>query len=254
MGIVDDSLIGAATLVRGPHEADDLGGSTRGITHRDILQLDSGGEGHLNTSGGVDKRATLCLFAKPPIAGRVKTRLAAEVGAVRAAELAAAFLADCWHVQWPKRVLATTDASFDFGFDAERWSQGEGDLGARIERILRRAGLGIAIGADSPGFPLGALDDANEALLAGNAAMGRALDGGYWLLGLPECPEGILADLPWSSATTADATEARLRLWGFEVHQVDPWFDIDSGSDLDHFRRRVPRARAPRTWSVLGDG
>jgi glycosyltransferase A (GT-A) superfamily protein (DUF2064 family) len=39
-------------------------------------------------------RAAVCIFAKPPVAGAVKTRLIPVVGAERAAELAEAFLQD----------------------------------------------------------------------------------------------------------------------------------------------------------------
>ena len=201
-----------------------------------------------------DKGPTLCVFAKPPIPGQCKTRLAATVGASRASELAAAFLADTWDVRWPSKILATTDAAYDFGLGADRWAQGTGDLGARLESILRRAGGGVAIGADSPGFPPEALIRATEALRRGEAAIGRTTDGGFWLIGLPHVPAGLFADLPWSSPRTAEATVARLRGFGFEVGEVAQWFDIDEAADLEVFRGRVARHEAPRTWSVLDLG
>ena len=40
------------------------------------------------------REAMICIFAKPPVAGQVKTRLAAAVGDLRSAELAQAFLDD----------------------------------------------------------------------------------------------------------------------------------------------------------------
>jgi len=206
----------------------------------------------LGTVVPIDKGVTLCIFAKPPRPGQVKTRLAASVGTVRAAALASAFLADSWAVPWGRKIIATPEPDFDFGLGAERWDQGSGDLGARIARILGRAAPGIAIGADSPGFPLAALCDAAAAVGRGEAALGRARDGGFWLLGLPRCPEGLLADLPWSTDGTAEATELRLEARGFRVHRVDPWFDIDDADDLAHFRRRVPVGHAPQTWSALG--
>ena len=206
----------------------------------------------MGTTTPIDKGVTLCIFAKPPRPGQVKTRLAASVGPAQAAVLAAAFLGDCWAVPWPRRVLATTEPAFDFGLGAERWDQGPGDLGARIARILRRAAPAIAIGADGPGFPESALTEAAAALSRGEAALGRARDGGFWLLGLPHCPEGLLDGLPWSTEQTGDATERRLVERGFHVHAVAPWFDIDDAADLAHFQRVVPVRRAPRTWSVLG--
>ena len=40
------------------------------------------------------EQAVICIFAKPPEPGKVKTRLIPELGEQRAAELAEAFLQD----------------------------------------------------------------------------------------------------------------------------------------------------------------
>ena len=53
----------------------------------------------------------LCVFAKPPRVGEVKTRLAPALGAEGAARLARAFLLDTWalvtRVPWATPVLAS---------------------------------------------------------------------------------------------------------------------------------------------------
>ncbi|MFW6088053.1 MAG: hypothetical protein ACODAG_12660, partial [Myxococcota bacterium] len=43
-----------------------------------------------------DHRIAVCIFAKPPTPGAVKTRLATVVGHAAAARLADAFLRDTW--------------------------------------------------------------------------------------------------------------------------------------------------------------
>lgn len=205
------------------------------------------------------QRGTVCVFAKPPVGGRAKTRLAAVLGQERASALAGAFLADTYAVlaRWggARIVLATTDPTADHGVPADRWDQGGGDLGARLERMLARAlaagPWAIALGADSPGLPSSHLDAAREALQAHEAVIGPTRDGGYWCLGLRRCPPGLLADLPWSRSDTCEATVRRLADRGLSVALAPAWFDVDEPADLAHFRQRVAPEDAPRTWALL---
>lgn len=205
----------------------------------------------------------ICVFAKPPVPGRVKTRLAARFGAAYAAELAAAFLEDTWglvnSVAWAEPVLATTGAFPALGWRgaAEVWLQGEGDLGERMERVARRAleraDSVLLVGADSPGLPPRLLEQAREALLGADAVLGPSDDGGFYLLGLRRCPEGLLRGLPWSAPTTLAATRARLEERGLAARSIDGWFDVDVPADLERLRAGLERGliRAPRTAEVL---
>ncbi|MEJ7599921.1 MAG: TIGR04282 family arsenosugar biosynthesis glycosyltransferase [Kofleriaceae bacterium] len=207
------------------------------------------------------ERTPVCIFAKPPVAGAVKTRLAEPP---RAAELARAFLVDtCAAVRtlpWADAILATT-GSLDPALAAELavpvWLQGDGDLGARLERVLRRAlassGTAVAIGADSPGMPRELLDRARLALRTTDAVLGPSEDGGFYLLGLRRCPEGLLADLPWSRSDTFAATLARLHSRGLSPNVLDPWFDVDRPADLARLNRLLTTGAvlAPATARVL---
>lgn len=207
---------------------------------------------------------TLCIFAKPPIPGKVKTRLAAKLGDTQAAALATAFLSDTWQAAqlgpWTQVVLATTDgteAEFGLTPTPQIWLQGDGDLGARIERIILR-GLGetsavIAIGADSPGLPPRLLHAARAALHAADAVLGPSDDGGFYLVGMRRCLPGLFAGLPWSEAGTFAATRQRFEQSGLEVAILEPWFDVDLPEDLDRLRQtlRSGAAHAPATATVL---
>lgn len=204
---------------------------------------------------------SVCVFAKPPVAGVSKTRLAAGVGPERAARLAGAFLTDTLRplsaIPGLRLVLSTTDVEGDFGPipEVERVPQGGGDLGARVARTLsrelERGPWTLALGADSPGLPVERIHEAIAALEAGRAVLGPTEDGGFYLLGLCRCPEGLLADLPWSSPETAAATWARLVDHGLAPIRLAPWFDLDEVADLERFRHEVPRSRAPATWAAL---
>ncbi len=104
----------------------------------------------------------ICIFAKPPQPDRVKTRLIPAFGAERAAELAEAFLHDTVALvrtlPWAECIIAATERFERSYFRPEEvWLQSEGDLGERLEKILRlalkRRSTVLAIGADSPGLP-----------------------------------------------------------------------------------------------------
>jgi rSAM/selenodomain-associated transferase 1 len=215
---------------------------------------------------GVAVRAgtAVVVFAKPPRVGEAKTRLAATLGAVTASRLARAFLEDTWRMvsAWPSvtPVLATTDATaaeWPAALRPSLWLQGPGDLGARLERVLRRAlrrhARAIAIGADTPGLPPSLVESAQHALDRSEAVLGPALDGGFYLIGLRRCPRGLLRGLPWSAADTFARTIERLRASGLDVAVLPPWFDVDEPRDLRRLRRWLDRGRAnaPATRRVL---
>jgi glycosyltransferase A (GT-A) superfamily protein (DUF2064 family) len=187
-----------------------------------------------------------------------KTRLARGVGPEAAARLAAAFIRDTVDAiaatPGLEPVLATTDTAWDFGVDARRVDQGGGDLGARLDRVLRagiaRSGAAFAVGADSPGIPTSLLAGALDALEANPAAFVPTEDGGFAVMAVRTLPDGALADIPWSARTTLSAVEARFASEGGAT-RLPEWFDIDEASDLERFRVQVPRDRAPHTWAVL---
>ncbi len=206
-------------------------------------------------------KPTFCLFAKPPVPGRSKTRLGRVVGDERAAQLASAFLTDTWNtlgtLDWANRMLSST-VSTGLPVEADVWQQCEGDLGARIEHTLsealRHGPYAFAIGADSPGLPLGVLSAARIASHENEAVIGPTEDGGYYLLGLQRCPPGLLADLPWSSPDTFRATRARLLEQGFSVAVLERWWDVDEAHDLDRLRDHLTDHAhlAPVTAALLG--
>ncbi len=189
------------------------------------------------------RRGCVCVFAKPPRAGLVKTRLAAALGAPGAAALARALFDDTWRLacslEWADAVLATTDVAapeWETIGSAMIWPQVCGDLGLRLEEILR-SGLAahrfaIAIGTDAPGLPRALLDAARDAVQTLDAVLGPAEDGGFYLLGVRACPPGLLAGIPWSAPDTCERTLARFRERGLRTAMLPSWFDVDRPEDL----------------------
>jgi rSAM/selenodomain-associated transferase 1 len=206
--------------------------------------------------------AIICIFAKPPIPGSVKTRLIPELGAERAAELAEAFLEDTVAmvrtIPWAECIIAASKTFARNYFKPEEvWLQSEGDLGDRLEKVLRlalkRKPIVLAIGADSPGLPAAYLENARQALATADAVLGPSADGGFYLIGLKNCPVGVLEGIQWSHSTTLAATVHKLEQFGMKTVLINPWFDVDSHEDLERLRRLLANdpSAAPKTAELL---
>src|SRR5207302_7931644 len=106
-----------------------------------------------------------------------------------------------------------------------------------------------AIGADSPGLPAAYLESARQALTTADAVLGPSIDGGFYLMGLKDCPAGVLLGIQWSHFTTLAATVAKLEQFGMRTVLINPWFDVDGHEDLERLRRQLANdpSAAPRT-------
>jgi rSAM/selenodomain-associated transferase 1 len=209
------------------------------------------------------ERIVCLVFAKPPRPGLSKTRLAAAIGPDAAASLAGAFLRDTASLlsrsPGVRAVLSTPEPLAWHGVDLPCWDQGQGELGARLERSFRRAlqrhPAAIAMGADSPGIPAAHLQQVLSLLAEAPAVLAPTDDGGFWALGLTRqalpALDGLFDDLPWSSPDTAQATLARLRQRGLPPALGPGWWDIDVQEDLRRFSREVPPGDAPETHAAL---
>src|SRR6516225_1191898 len=90
---------------------------------------------------------TLGMFVRHPVPGRVKTRLAAEMGDQRACDIYAAFLSDLvarFQSTGTRRFLCFTPDDGDTrryfeelaGNHFKLWPQPDGDLGNRLQRFF----------------------------------------------------------------------------------------------------------------------
>jgi rSAM/selenodomain-associated transferase 1 len=212
-------------------------------------------------------RGAICVFAKVPRPGHVKTRLARTRGDRVAASLAAAFLEDTL------ALLREVDASVILALDDEPpecwrsacfwkcWHQGQGTLGERVERVLGRAlerhPWAIALGADSPGLPRSIVEGAIDSLrLRGgpDAVLGPCPDGGFYLLGVrAPWPAGTLGTARFSTAHALEDTQRALQGAGFSTQRLDAWFDIDEEDDLVRLETLLANGAvdAPATARVL---
>jgi len=192
----------------------------------------------------------LIVFAKAPVPGHVKTRLIPALGAAGAADLAARLL--------DHAVTAGIAAAFDVielctapdashpafaGLAAQHPSlqvtvQGDGDLGARMDRALARRlascdGV-LLIGTDAPALDAAMLRAAAQALRTHDAVFVPAHDGGYALVGLTSPQPQLFASMTWSTSSVMAETRARARHANLRWAELPAVADIDEPADLAH--------------------
>ncbi|MCP4934476.1 MAG: glycosyltransferase [bacterium] len=186
-------------------------------------------------------RNTLVIMAKTPSAGRVKTRLAADIGVSEALrfyrhQLVATCCTLANHPGW-KLVLSRAP---DHDRSPVRVpvdkviGQGGGGLGVRMQRLFDTCGRGplIIIGADIPGITPAMIARAFHILKGYDHVFGPAQDGGYWLVGQSRCPRVTKSfdNVRWSSSHALNDTLQNLA--GSSVGYVDELNDVDTGVDL----------------------
>ncbi len=186
---------------------------------------------------------TLLIFLKAPVPGKVKTRLAKDLGAEAAAaayvEMARSIRDEVKRLsgvrtQW---VYAPDPKFPDLGWldmpGEPFWKQTDGDLGRRLEAGFERAfrafeGSICVIGMDSPGLPAERMKEAFAALEEHDLALGPTEDGGYYLLGLAKPEPRVFAGIPWSSETVFEKTIERAGELGLRTKILSQYFDVDT--------------------------
>jgi hypothetical protein len=118
-----------------------------------------------------------------------------------------------------------------------------------LRRALSTGVWSAAIGADSPGFPLAALSEAEQILRSTDVALGPADDGGFYLVATRRCRPGMFADVTWSAPDTLTQVERRLRAVGLSTARLPGWFDVDTVDGLHRLAALVAQGAvvAPAT-------
>lgn len=209
--------------------------------------------------------ARLLVFAKAPVPGRVKTRLAGRLGARGAAALYRRLLRGTLAMTrtarlCPVELWCAPDARHGF-FAACRREYGvrlrrqcTGDLGQRMNHALNRAleesDRVVLIGGDCASVGALELRAAFDHLAdERDAVLGPAADGGYVLVGLRRPCPAMLRGIAWSNPTVLEATRRRLRRAGLDWAELPVGWDVDTPADL----RRLRRLQKPSPSTPLPD-
>jgi rSAM/selenodomain-associated transferase 1 len=202
----------------------------------------------------------IAIFAREPIPGRAKTRLARAIGGARAAALYAAFVRDtvarCRAIDAIEIHVADPDAPSPFlaSLAAPLVPQRGADLGARMAHALARADL--VVGTDAPTLPAATLREARGLLASHDVVLSPAADGGFVLIGA-RGGASFLRESPirWSSERTLADTIRAARRAHRTIALTAPHHDVDTADDLRLLRAQLaldPLA-APHTASAIGE-
>jgi rSAM/selenodomain-associated transferase 1 len=198
----------------------------------------------------------LVIMAKSPIAGRVKRRLGCELGDVAAIRFYRASLSHTLQrlardTRWRTVLAVDPDSSAADNVwprGIARLTQGGGDLGRRMQRLLAilPPGPAIIIGSDIPAIRPTHVAQAFKLLGCADAVFGRAPDGGYWLVGLKRTPRVLapFAGVRWSGPEALADTLANLR--GKRVAYAATLSDVDTAEDFRRERVGGERLIGPR--------
>ncbi len=195
---------------------------------------------------------TLLIFAKAPVPGRVKTRLAAAVGP----EIAARFykVLGSMVVKQVGGGAHETVVCFDppdaeaevrawLGPELKYRAQSEGDLGDRMDDAVRQAlvggGSAVVIGTDAPDVDASTVSGAFAALGDHDLVLGPAEDGGYYLIGLNRPNSTLFQGIPWSTDRVFEVTVELATRAGLRIHLLPTLRDVDRLADVPESLRYV---------------
>jgi glycosyltransferase A (GT-A) superfamily protein (DUF2064 family) len=204
-------------------------------------------------------RATIVVLAKAPEPGRVKTRLCPPCTPEQAATLAEAALVDTLEAVAATRgvrgVLALDgDPGAWSGFGIPVVAQAVGGLDERIAAVFSVAvGPTLVVGMDTPQVTPKRFEAAACALASQDvdAVLGRADDGGYWVLGLAAPDPAAVLGIPMSCAHTGAAQARRLEELGLRTQQLASARDVDTFDDAIEVARRAPETRFAATLDAM---
>jgi hypothetical protein len=191
----------------------------------------------------------LLIFIKNPVAGKVKTRLAADVGPERALAIYRQLLThtrrQCEALDAERRLYYS-----DFIDPHDEWPealfqkfvQRGDDLGLRMANAFEDAfsepARVVIIGSDCPGVDTALLRQAFAALDDHDFVLGPAHDGGYYLLGMRRFQPEVFSGIHWSTHEVLPATLAHMAQLGASCAMLPTLTDVDHLADWEQWARQ----------------
>lgn len=202
----------------------------------------------------MSEKECILVYVKFPEKGKVKTRLARDIGNEQAIELYKCFILDIVETlsTLPQRACICY-APEESGRVFRDWlgdnflyapQQGE-NLGARMthsfQQIFQQGfKKALLIGSDSPDLPEDIFIRAFKELETYDMVIGPASDGGYYISGFREnsfSPQ-VLEGISWSTEVVFDQTCKNIEEEGLIYSKLPVWHDIDTLPGLQAFYER----------------
>ncbi|MHC4664838.1 MAG: TIGR04282 family arsenosugar biosynthesis glycosyltransferase [Planctomycetota bacterium] len=216
-----------------------------------------------------DNNSCVLFFVRYPVPGKVKTRLAEQLGPGQAAELYGNFVLDLLDTLRSLNVNlriffepaeALDDIRHWLGENHSYVLQSGDNLGQRMKNAFAYAfadgfSKGVLIGSDLPDLPADFLCLGLRTLDTRDAVLGPSSDGGYYLIGfsrqafLPEAFDNIA----WGTDRVFAHTVRILKRHRRKIHVLPRWHDVDTLEDLKSLaaRSRSTDFKNSRTFSFL---
>jgi rSAM/selenodomain-associated transferase 1 len=198
-------------------------------------------------------KGRLIQFAKEPVSGRVKTRLAADVGDAAALDLHCQLVRHTYTRLHDSRIApvelwVSGDVTHPLfgelrhGHETPVHLQRGGDLGERMNHALtealRDSDYAVLVGSDCPVIDGAYLDAAFAALENGSdVVIGPAQDGGYVLIGMRQPYPDIFVDMEWGTDTVLARTRERLGALDCNWLELPELWDVDRKADLEKLKQ-----------------
>jgi hypothetical protein len=203
----------------------------------------------------MENNCCIIVYAKAPVPGQVKTRLAPALDAEAAALLHAALVERALTIAQDsglahEELCCAPDGTHSFfqtcaeDFDVTLTGQGDGGLGERMFRTLARAlqthDAAIIIGADCPALTGKHVADAARALASHDVVLTPADDGGYVLIGACRVHDAMFDAIEWGTHEVLAQQRRQLQACGLSWHEMETLWDVDRPEDLPRLRALRP--------------
>lgn len=188
----------------------------------------------------MENKNLLILFAKNPVKGQVKTRLALELGDAKTLKVYLKLLDYTINVLSQIQGIDIKIYYSEFLPQESKFPtcmQSKGDLGEKMlkafkENFKQEYKKIVIIGSDCPKLTTSHIYDSFQKLEEKPVVIGPAEDGGYYLLGMNFLCESIFEDKPWSTSELLDHTIHTMLEKQIAYSLLEVLDDIDTLQDL----------------------
>jgi len=191
----------------------------------------------------------LIIFVKNPVLGKVKTRLAKDIGDEAALKVYQWLLkhtrlvaseVDCdKHVFYDTRIERDDDWNnevFDKHLQIVDKNLGARMMAAFVTAFQQGYNKVVIIGSDCPDLQQGILKDAFKSLDEQDMVIGPAKDGGYYLLGMKVLHPEVFQHNKWSTKFVLEYTVNTAKGLGLSCEILQELSDIDRQEDLKRYQ------------------
>lgn len=188
-----------------------------------------------------EPKNALIIFARKPVLGKVKTRLATKAGQQKALEIYKLLLAHTRSIAssllCDKFVFVTEPIDDNFWQEFAAEMQEGIDLGNRMQHafnLLFSKGYQhcVIIGSDCPGLSSKMVTIAFQSLNDNDMVIGPATDGGYYLLGMRKMIGEVFINKDWSTSKVFDQTMQDVISLNLSCYLLPQLTDVDEIEDV----------------------